>query len=241
MPLTRKDGLMRPFRAQLIVLILTATTSCLHRPQSFVDKGNSLLAQAKYDDAVLQYRKALQKDPMYGEGHFGLGKALLKQGHLSEAYDHFVTADQVLPGRDDIKIQMGDLAVSFLLRLDTHPKIFYDQVAALRDYFLSRNPSSYDGLRWKGYLEVLDRKPLQAIESFTRGLQVKPDDALLNANLVDTLWQAGKVAEAEKLGKEQLGKHPDNLELYDVLYKHYRTSARLTDAEALLKKKVLTF
>src|SRR5437016_669611 len=137
--------------AYVVVLVLAGTTSCLRSPQYFVERGNRLMAEGKYEDAILQYRKAIQKDSNFGEAHLGLGKALLRQGNGGEAYYAFLRANQLLPQRDDVQIQLGDVAVSFLIQLDTHPKVFYDQVVSLRDSFLSKDPNSFDGLRWKGY------------------------------------------------------------------------------------------
>jgi Flp pilus assembly protein TadD len=225
----------------IVVLVLAGTTSCLRSPQYFVEKGNQLMAQGKYDDAILQYRKAIQKDANFGEAHFSLGKALLRQHNGVDAYYAFLHANQLLPQRDDIKIQLGDVAVSYLIQLDNHPKLFYDQTVSLRDSFLARDPNSFDGLRWKGYLEVVDRKLPEAAESFKKALQKKPDDALVNANLVDVLLKMGRTSEAEKIGSDQLVKHPGNLELYDVLYRYYRLAQRNSDAEALLKAKISNF
>ena len=227
--------------AYVVVLVLAGTASCLRSPQSFVERGNRLMAEGKYDDAILQYRKAIQKDTNIGEAHLGLGKALLRQGNGGDAYYAFLRANQLLPQRDDVQIQLGDAAVSFLIQLDTHPKVFYDQVSSLRDSFLLKDPNSFDGLRWKGYLEVVDRKLPEAAESFKKALQKKPGDALVNANLVDVLLRMGRTSEAEKIASDQLVKYPRNLELYDVLYRHYRLAQRNSDAEAILKTKISNF
>ncbi|MBZ5607395.1 MAG: tetratricopeptide repeat protein [Acidobacteriia bacterium] len=223
-----------------IFFVLALTSSCSRSPASYVNKGNQLLSQGKFDDGVLNYRKAIQKDANYGPAYLALGKAQLQHKDLA-AYESLLRASQLMPSNDEAQVQFGDLAVSVLVQEKSHPQSLYDQVTKLKNTFLKRDPNSFDGLRWKGYLAMVDRKPAEAVESFTKARQLKPADAVVASALVESLFQAGRATEGEKLGLEQIQNRTATPELYDALYWHYRGIHHQEDAESVIKNKVAAF
>ena len=60
-----------------IPLILSAwiIVSCRQSPQEYVAKGNTFFDARKYEEAILKYKKAVQKDSKFGEGYYRLGLA----------------------------------------------------------------------------------------------------------------------------------------------------------------------
>jgi len=55
------------------------------QPQVYLEKGNKFAAERKYEDAFLQYRKAIQRDGQFGEAFYRLGLVESDQGKLREA------------------------------------------------------------------------------------------------------------------------------------------------------------
>ena len=57
-------------------LLLLVLASCSRDPkvqaQRYVDNGNKFFAKAKYKEAAIMYRKALSKDPIFGEAYYRL-------------------------------------------------------------------------------------------------------------------------------------------------------------------------
>src|SRR5271170_4816530 len=70
----------------LSVLLVMALTSCIRSAASYVARGNKYFAQGKYDDAVLQYRNAIKKDPKYAEAYYRMALTGLRQNHFTAAY-----------------------------------------------------------------------------------------------------------------------------------------------------------
>src|SRR5260370_1063632 len=223
------------------VLSLLANAACSRSPKSYVDKGVRFAAEGKLDEAVLNFRKAIQHNAAYGEAYLALGKAQLGMRDVSEAYWSFVSANQLLPQNDDAKIQLGDVAVSLLIQDERHPRFLYEQVSKLRDNFLAKDANSFDGLRWKGYLAIVDRKPEEAIECFSRALKSKPGDNKVAAALVDALIRGGHGADAERVGLERIDKDQAGDELYDILFWHYQSNKQFASAAFVLKKKISHF
>src|ERR1700686_5076194 len=93
-----------------IPLVLSAgiVVSCRQSPQQYVDKGNTFFTAGKYDDAIINYKKAIQRDPKFGEGYYRLALAELKTGKGREAYAALNSASTLLPNRADVKVTLAD-------------------------------------------------------------------------------------------------------------------------------------
>jgi len=224
-----------------VVFALLINSACSRSPKWYVEKGSRFAADGRLDEAVLNYRKAIQKDVAYGEAYLALGKAQLKMKDVAEAYWSFISASELLPQSEEAKIQLGDVAVSLLIQDERHPRFLYDQVSKFRDAFLAKDANSFDGLRWKGYLAIVDRKPEEAVECFSKALKVRPNDNKVAAAFVDALVRGGHGAEAEKAGWDRINSGQASDELYDILYWHYRSAKQFAGAESVLKKKIAQF
>jgi tetratricopeptide (TPR) repeat protein len=60
--------------------------------RSLVNQGNGLYRDQKFNDAEVDYRKALEKEEGLVQGHFNLGNALHKQGKFDEAVKEYEEA-----------------------------------------------------------------------------------------------------------------------------------------------------
>src|ERR1700694_686628 len=122
-------------------------TSCLQSSQSYLAKGNQLFAAGKNEEAILNYRKALQKDARFGEAYYRLGLAELKTGNGRGGYTALVSANRLSPDRMDIKASLADLLLLSYARDGTRPVGFYTQLNKLSGEFLAKDKHSYDGVR----------------------------------------------------------------------------------------------
>jgi tetratricopeptide (TPR) repeat protein len=214
-------------------------TGCIATKQTYLSRGNKFYDQGKYADASLNYLKAIQKDPKFGEAHFRLGLSAMKQEQARAAYDSLYRANQLLPNRVDVTEKFADICLSYYLADPSHPHFLYTQIAQLSDELLAKNPNSYEGLMLQGYLAETDRKPKQAIELFRKALAVAPGDAGVNTSLVQVLMQDGQTQEAEKLATDLIYRQKTSYgKIYDFMYGVYFSGKRIGDAENVLKAKV---
>ncbi|MBL8234007.1 MAG: tetratricopeptide repeat protein, partial [Bryobacterales bacterium] len=72
----------------LVLLSLTACGQFSSR-EHYVERGARFFEQGKLEDAALQFRKALQKDPNYGEAYYRLGLTDKKRGQERDAFAAF--------------------------------------------------------------------------------------------------------------------------------------------------------
>jgi len=222
----------------ILVASLAASSGCGVTKQGYLAKGNALLAAGKYDDASLNYRKAIQKDPNFGEAYYRLGLTAIKLNQGPLALEALFHAVQLQPGNVDAKEQFGDVCLSFYLADASHPQALYTQITKISDELLSKNGNSYAGLMLKGYIASTDRKLPQAIESFQKALRVNPSNPGVVTELVHVLIQNGQIKEGQELAMDLIAQQTTYGPIYDLLYGFYQTANRASDAENILKMKV---
>lgn len=66
--------------------------SLMHR-----NLGNALVAQGRVEEAIVQYKKAVEIKPDYAEAHFNLGLLLASRGRVAEAVVHYQKAPEIKP------------------------------------------------------------------------------------------------------------------------------------------------
>jgi tetratricopeptide (TPR) repeat protein len=218
-------------------MVLLAITACGTK-RGYLEKGNVLFQQGRYQDASINYRKAIQKDANFGEAYYRLGLAGLKQGDAQGAYNALFRASQLLPKDTEVQEKFAGLCLEYYLLDPKRPQKLYQQIQQSASALLSRDPNSFEGLRLEGYLAHEDRKPEESLAYFRKALQVKPGDGQITTLLVQTLLETGRFPEAERTALELIAREKNYGPIYDVLYSFYFNANRGAEAENILKLKV---
>ena len=143
----------------------------------------------------------------------------------------------LLPAREEVAVALGD--TSFAIYLNNRGDAnLYEGVSKISRDLLQKNPNSYDGLRLKGYISMLDRHFPEAIETLKKANAVKPDQADLIDALMQCLIANNQFPEAEKLGLDLIQHQPTHGAVYDTLYAYYVANKRFADGEAIVRKKI---
>jgi tetratricopeptide (TPR) repeat protein len=206
--------------------------------RGYVDKGNRLFAQGEIQEASLNYRKAIQKDPDFGEAYYQLGLASIRLEHSAAALQAFERAATLLPARKDVKVALANLCLATLLMGSGNSVDLRNRIAAISDQFLAEDPTSYDGLRLKAQLANTDRNFANAKRFFQRANEIKPMQPEIITGWMNALFQDGQLAEAEKLGLQLIAANKTYGPVYDQLYSYYIAANKVAEAEEILKSKV---
>lgn len=186
----------------------------------------------------MNYRKAVQKDPTFGEGYYRAGLAELKENKVAQALQDLEQAVRLMPDNQAAKTDLTNLLLGAYIGDARHPKFVYDLLVQYSDEWLKRDPNSMHGLRIKGYLAMLERRPEEAVELFRRAIQMNPQDEKMLLSLMDALFRNNQPAEAEKAGLAFIASHPAAANVYDALFRLYSSTHRLADAGNILVRKV---
>jgi tetratricopeptide (TPR) repeat protein len=202
-----------------------------------LELGNRHFEQRKFADASLDYRKSISKNPNFGEAHYRLGLAELEQKDYRGAYQELSRAVELLPNRDDIRVQLADVCLRSYDASGDKPKVLYDQIFGTANFLLKKNANSFDGLRLRGNVLAIDGRFDEAITQFRKADALRPLEPGIVLPMIQTLILTNK-SEADELGKRFLQAHKDYPPVYDVLVSHYMRANRMADAEELLKNEI---
>jgi predicted Zn-dependent protease len=232
--------MMRKLFITALVLQFTFVIACNSEKakQQLLAKANQLAANGATAEATLNYRKILQKDPRFGEAHYRLGLLELKENKILEAYQSLRSAVTLSPENMDAKAKLADMCLKMYVTDPRHPKNLYDQVVQLSDALIQKDAKSYDALRLKGYLAVLDRAPKQAAEFFKRAQASRPLDHETTIALAQSLNEGGSPQESEQLLRTAIAADKSYGPVYDILYLELVGQKRIDAAEQVLKDKI---
>lgn len=210
----------------------------------FVQNGDKYAAQGKYKEAILLYRNAIRKDPKYGPAYLKLGDAEAKRGQFPAAVAAYRRAADLLPAVE-AEGATGKLADIFLVTYAFDPKrnaSVLPEIKALAEGILAKNPSSFQGLRLNGFLELSkEQEPdryTKALDFFQQADAVKPNQPELLFAIVQVLSATGEWSQSEAKAKQIIQQSPAFVNAYNFLFVNYVHRNQMQDAENILNLKI---
>jgi len=218
-------------------LVLSAVwlAGCGKSASQYLDRGNQLFKAGKYNDATLNYRNSIQKNPQSSEAYYRLGLALLKQGTANEAYQALNRAVTLDPKNNPAKVDFANLCLAVYARDPRHPAALYKQAQTMADQLTAPGGNPAEGLRLKGTIALIDNHPGMAIDAFRQALRLAPDSAETSVGLSQALFRDNQPEEGEKAARQTVDSHPQFAAGYEALFNYYAGQQNWDKAEALLK------
>lgn len=217
------------------VVIALVMASCNRSPASYVARGNKFVAQGKYDEAALEYRNAIKKDPNYADAYYRVALLELRQNHFIAAYSLLKRTVELRPGFRLAIIRFGDLGW-LIYRAENRPAPqIYNDLSQTSQKLLAANPKDFDGLRFKAYVAMADKRVDDALALLETANSIRPLYSEVIMPMAELRIGKGDVAEAEKLLRQMIAKDPSYGSAYETLYTLYLREKRSADAEAVLR------
>ncbi len=202
--------------------------------QHYYQEGMDRYAKAQYKEASLAFRKAIQKDPEFGEAYYRLGLAELHpDGDLPRAVTALRRATVLLPYKEEPKIKLAEIYLQSYIASSGTEKYPIDQARGLAQVLLQRNPKSYQGLRLSGHVAALEQRHQEAIDLFHKADAIKPGQNEVLFPLALELAFSKQPEASQKLLLELLAKDKTYFPVYESLYTQYAEAGRIADAEAI--------
>jgi len=171
--------------------------------------------QSHYDEAIAEYRKAIEMNPQAPDLHFRLGRAILLAGHNPESLAKAATAFQ-----EELKLNPEDGACEFQLGQIAQVQ---GEKSAARNHFelaLKLAPRFVQALIALGKIETQDKNYEKAIGLLNKAVDLQPSNETTHYELLTAYRDAGQMekAKAEKAILDKLQKPPEG-EFTDFLKK----------------------
>ena len=230
-------NMRRPARlVRLSVLIGIATVfgslgACSNDPDAqkrrYFASAERYAAEKKYDEAIVEYRNALQQDPKYADARFKLAEAYVAKGDYRSAYPEYIRAADLKP--EDLRLQARAGNMLLLGRR-------FEEARARARSMLQKDPSNLEGLILLGNaLAGLGDLP-SAVQIAERAVAADPERAGTHVNLGVMHLAGGNQQEAEHAFTTAVRLNPNSLSANLALGNFYYASGRFEPAEAAFKR-----
>jgi len=233
---------MKNWVLSALVVLLCAVAACNRDPnvakKNYVDKGNKFYDNGKYKEALIMYRKALQRDLKYGEAYYRSGLAEIALKDPGGAVRDLSRAVELQPGNLDAHEKLAAIYLTVAVADPAHRKGYLEELRTIADKETKQFPNTYAEARLRGYLALFDNDPKAALKFFEKANGLKPNDPELTSVYMQTLASQGQIDEAQKLGTETLQKNPNALGIYNVLYLLYAKQNKVEEAEKVRRMAV---
>ena len=215
----------------------------------YVEMGNKYFDHANYKSASIMYRRALEKDKLYGPAYYKLGLTYQKQGSLSLAVANFRKAvDQLTkdnPDHWDALARVTDIYLQ-IAHDPPHMKESEQNIQLL----LAHDPNSFDAHRMNGdllFVKAVEarlragkdeaRQDLQAaVAQFRIADSIKPGEKIgVLMQLARCSMLQGDAPASETLYRQVIDKDKTYVPAYNELYRLYMFQNKRDDGEKLLK------
>jgi len=194
----------------------------LRERQKSLDKADNYFARSKFQEAVLEYRNAVQKDGVYAPARAKLAAAYERLGRLQEALAEYVRAADLEPQNVGYQLSAG----RYLLAAAR-----YDDALARAEKALSIQPQNVEALVLRGNalagLKEFDR----ALADLEDAIRIDPQNGSSYANLGAVQLAHGDRPEAEASLKKAIELAPKRVNGYLALGSYYWATGRREDAE----------
>lgn len=248
----------------LIVFAAVVSTSCAKNPEvakrTYLESGDSYFAEKKYQEAIVQYRNAIQQDPRFGEARYKLAEAYVQVNDATGAYREYIRAADLMPDNVESQLKAGQMLLlgrrfeDAKARADrilaNDPKNVQAQIlrgsalAGLKDLVSAiaqieeaihldpERSSTYDSL---GALQLANGNREGAEEAFTKAVQIDGISVPARLALATFYLSARRIAEAEDALMQTLRLDAANPTANRALAFLYLASNRAAHAEPYLK------
>ena len=170
--------------------------------------GTALMNEDKLDEAVVEFKKALDIKPLYPGAHIGLGYVLCKKGLFEKAVEQFKEALRASPNNVQAHCYMAK-ALSKLGHID---KAVYHLSEALR-----LDPDNEKVHIYMGIALARLNKMDEAVVHLTRAIDLCPYCPDAHNNLGRVLTLKGDLEGALKHLNQAIKLQPDNAQAYNNL------------------------
>ena len=251
------------FTVAAISSICLSVVSCSQgeaRKHKYLASADRLFAAHRYQEAILEYRNALQYDAKFGQARYQLGRAYLAVNDGLNAYKELVRAADLMPDDSAVQLQAGsvllvakkfeDAKARANRVLQKEPRnvdaqiLLGNALVGLNDLdgaitqmeqAIEGDPQrtlTYDNL---GVIKFAKGDRRAAEQAFKRAISLSPNSSKPHLSLANFYWASGDLPAAETELKTAVELDPQSADANRSLAAFYLTSKRRAEAEKYLK------
>lgn len=170
------------------------------------NRGIKLLEEGNIDEAILEFTRAVEKDPKNYVAHFKLAHLYLQKDVLLKAEEHFKQVLEI--GKFNEEIKRLDI-LQQLAKIQFNLKKYEELLFTLKEIFAIFS-SDYTANYYLGLLYAGQLIYEEAIKYFQKAIKARPADINTRINLALCYVQIGQIDSAIKELEEAVKNAPEN-------------------------------
>jgi putative PEP-CTERM system TPR-repeat lipoprotein len=234
------------------------------RKREYVESGDAYLKNGKVQEALIEYRNAVQLDPRYAAARVKLADVYVTVGNGGGALNEYVRAADLLPDDAALQVKAGNLLLAggqaneALSRADkalkTSPSVeghilrgnalggLNDLERALTEMeeAIRLAPSQGGSYTQLGMVQLARGRTTEAEQAFKTAVDLDPQSLSAHLALANFYWMAGRLPSAEESFDKALKLQPTNEGANRAMAIFSLTTGRVARAEQYLKQVVDT-
>jgi tetratricopeptide (TPR) repeat protein len=196
------------------------------RKAEYVAKGKTYYAAARYEEAVIEFKNAIQIDSRYAEAHYQLGRAYQGLRLTESAYREFESAVTLDPANRDAKLQLAGLLIA---------RRRFADAEKMAQSVANEDPANARAHMVLGENYAASGQLPKAIEELQKAAAAAPESLESHFALAAIYSAAGKMVEAENVYKQVIAAHPQSSVAHVALGEFYFSQKKTGDAANQLK------
>ena len=224
--------LFRFSRLSLLLCISLALLACGHSTATFLAKGEEYLQKRKFNDALMQFRSAVESDRDSAKAHWGLARAYENLGEFSETLDELRKTVELDDTNLEAKTRFGNY---FLL---VQPPMIAE-TEKIRDEMLAADPSFIEGHILSASIMAAQGRPdADVVNAVNKAIDLDPQRIESYISLERLYMTRDKAADAETAVRRGIDANPSSVPGY-IEYGRFLTYAdRDADADVQFHKAI---
>ncbi len=202
------------FLAAAMCLGSAGCSSDAEKFAGFMSQGDAYVEQERWEEAIIEYRNAIQLEPNNADAHHALARAYLQAGRIREGYWELHETGRLDPTNSEARLAYGELSLAAKEN---------ESALEAADGVLEVEPENSVALALKGRaLEQLNRSE-EAEEPYRRAMDLAEEKSSFRLILAGYYQRRGRIDDAEVLVQELVDEDPS--------FRSYTAMGRLLAAD----------
>jgi len=230
----RKFFVLPLFVVLIAAFILGACTTPEKAKAQHVARGQQLLKEKKFQEAVLEFRGALQIDEKLADAHWGLANAYEGLQRYQEAFEEMRQTADLDPNNLDVRVRLGNY---YLVGSSQSPAAI-GEAERLAKEVLEKDPNNIEGHILMGSVLFAQDKKQEAFTELNHAVELNPNRVESYLSLARFYVQTKEIATAEATYQRAISVSNGSAMAHYEYGKFLVGAQRLDQAEAEFQKAV---
>src|SRR5215510_5187680 len=233
-PECRRKSYVLPLFVVLAALTIGACTTSEKAKAQHVSRGQALLKDKKFQEAVLEFRSALQIDEKLADAHWGLANAYEGLQRYQEAFEEMRQTAELDPNNLYVRVKLGNF---YLVGAKQSPSAI-GEAERLAKEVLEKDPNHIEGHILMASVRFAQDKKQEALAELNHAVELNPKRVESYLSLARYYVQANDIAGAEAVYQRAIAVSGGSAMAHYEYGKFLVGAQRFDQAEAEFQKAV---